>query len=168
MKRFQVVTKYSEFEKAVKDKNCNEVIIVIQGERDRKSLYDVISESRGGEEIIIDNIVSVFSSPTELKESIDLALNKRIVIRTIDGSFSTEDFEDVPAMEYLLNSIIEMTNCRQEKSNKKYPAGFLEVVERYMKRNISEVEAVNILSIQRAHFYRLLKDFGASRRREDN
>ncbi|AOY77714.1 hypothetical protein [Clostridium formicaceticum] len=94
-------------------------------------------------------------------------MEKSVVIRTKDGSLSTEDFEDVPAMGYLLNSIIEITNC-QEKSNKKYPAGFLEVVERYMEKNISEIKAINILNIQRAHFYRLLKDFGASRRRADN
>lgn len=167
MKKFQVVRKYSEFEKAIKDKDCCEVIVVIRVERDRQSLYDVISESRGGEEIIIDSIASVFSSPTEIKEVVDLALNKNIVIRTVDGSFSTEDFEDVPVMAYLLNSIIEITNY-QEKSNKKYPSRFLEVVERYMDRNISEIEATNILNIQRAHFYRLLRDFGASRRKVNN
>ncbi len=164
MKRFLVVRDYSEYEQAMKDSNGIEVIAVVSGERERKSLADVIRESKEGEEIEIDSIVNAFSSVIEIKEILDLAIERGVDIRTMDGSFSTEDMEDVPALGYLLNSIVELGgNVRNNKET--YPPRFLEVITEYLDRGITEVDACKILNIQRAQFYRLLKKFGIRRSR---
>lgn len=164
MKRFLVVSDYSEYEQAMKSSNDIEVIVAISGERERKSLADVIRESKEGEEIEIDSIVNAFSSAIEIKEILDLAIERGIDIRTMDGSFSTEDMEDVPALGYLLDSVIELGgNVRINKEI--YPSKFLEVVVGYLDRSITEVDACKVLSIQRAQFYRLLKKFGVRRSR---
>lgn len=164
MKRFLVVRNYSEYEQAMKASNGIEIIAVVSGERERKSLADVIRESKEGEEIEIDSIVNAFSTAIEIKEILDLAIERSVVIRTMDGSFSTEDMEDVPALGYLLNSIVELGgNVRNNKET--YPTRFLEVVNGYFGRDITEVDACKILNIQRAQFYRLLKKFGVRRSR---
>jgi len=164
MKRFLVVRDYSEYEQAMKASNGIEVIAVVSGERERKSLADIIRESKEGEEIKIDSIVNAFSSAIEVKEILDLAMERSVVIRTMDGSFSTEDMEDVPALGYLLDSVIELGG--NVGINKEiYPPRFLEVITGYLDRGITEVDACKILNIQRAQFYRLLKKFGVRRSR---
>ncbi|MBS4539453.1 hypothetical protein GOQ27_13335 [Clostridium sp. D2Q-11] len=166
MKRFLVVRNYSEYEQAIKYSSKVETITVISGERERKTLIDVIRASDSKEEIEIESIENAFTSVEEIKEAINLALEKGMVIRTKDGLFSTEDVEDVPALGYLLSSIIDMTS-RKQKLDKKYPAEFLEVVKKYMDKSISEVEALSELNVHRTQFYRLLKAFGASRKKID-
>jgi hypothetical protein len=147
-------------------KASNEIehIIVILNEKERLNLADVISRSDKGEEIEIESIVNAFSTVKEIQKTIELAVEKGIVIKTIDGSFSTEDMEDVPAMGYLLNSILELVED-VGTSKAIYPSGFSQVVTGYMDKNITEVEACRTLDIQRTKFYRLLKKFGASRGR---
>lgn len=164
MKRFLVVRDYSEYEQALEASNGFEVIAVVLGERERKSLADVTRESKEGEEIEIHSIVNAFSSAIEIKEILDLAIERGIVIRTMDGSFSTEDMEDVPALGYLLNSIVKLEGS-VINNKETYPPRFLEVVNGYLDRGITEVDACKILNIQRAQFYRLLKKFGVRRSR---
>ncbi|WP_041718937.1 hypothetical protein [Alkaliphilus oremlandii] len=79
MKRFLVVSDYSEYEQAMKASNGIEVIAVVSGERERKSLADVIRESKDVEEIEIDSIVNAFSSAIEVKEMDRLQLIGQII-----------------------------------------------------------------------------------------
>lgn len=123
MKRFLVVKDYSEYEQVIKGSNSIEVIAVVVGERERKSLVDIVRESNAAEEIEIYSIVNAFSSVIEIKETINLAIERGIVIKTMDGSFSTEDMEDVPALGYLLSSVVELgENVRNSKEI--YPLRF--------------------------------------------
>lgn len=162
--RYIVVNDFTEYV----DK-CNEnwdvrAIVALKGERDNKTLADVIKGSEKGQEIEIESITNAVSNTSEFVDTINLAIGKGVVLRTIDGSFSTEDIEDVPAMAYVFESITNLLNVDKSRTSI-YPKGFLKVISRYMSKNITESEACKILGIQRAQFYRLLKRAGAHRRR---
>lgn len=161
--RYIVVNDFTEY----MDK-CNEnwdvrVIVVLKGEKDNNTLADVIIGSEKGQEIEIESITNAVSNTSEFIDTINLAMEKGVVLRTTDGSFSTEDIEDVPAMAYVFESITNLLNVDKSRPSI-YPKGFLKVVGRYMNKNITESEACKLLGIQRAQFYRLLKRAGAHRR----
>ncbi len=162
--RYIVVNDFTEY----MDK-CNKnwdvrVIVVLKGEKDNKTLADVIKGSEKGQEIEIESITNAVSNTSEFVDTINLAMEKGVVLRITDGSFSTEDIEDVPAMAYVFESITSLLNADKSRPSI-YSKGFLKVVSRYMNKNITESEACKILGIQRAQFYRLLKRAGAHRRR---
>jgi DNA-binding NtrC family response regulator len=161
--RYIVVNDFTEYMH-----KCNEtwdirVIAVLKGERNIRTLADVISVCRRGQEIEIESIINAFSNALEFMETINLALEKGVVIKTMDGNFTTEDVEDVPAMAYVFKSITSLLNVDKFRASI-YPKGFLKVICRYMNKNITESEACRMLGIQRAQFYRLLKKAGARRR----
>lgn len=141
------------------------VIVALKGERDNMTLIDVIKGSEKGQEIEIESITNAVSNILEFIDTINLATEKGVVLRTTDGSFSTEDIEDVPAMAYVFKSITNLLDAAVKSRISVYPKGFLKVINRYMNKNITESEACRILGIQRAQFYRLLKRAGAQRRR---
>ncbi len=161
--RYIVVNNFTEYV----DK-CNEnwdvrVIVALKGERDNRTLADVIKSSEKGQEIEIESITNAVSNTSEFIDTINLAIGKEVVLRITDGGFSTEDIEDVPAMAYVFESITNLSNVDKSRASI-YPKGFLEVISRYMNKNITESEACNLLGIQRVQFYRLLKRAGAHRR----
>lgn len=162
--RYIVVNNFTEYVN-----KCNEnwdvrVIVALKGERDNRTLADVIKGSEKGQEIEIESITNAVSNTSEFVDTINLAIEKGVVLRITDGSFSTEDIEDVPAMAYVFESITNLLNADKHRPSI-YPKGFLKVISRYMNKNITESEACKLLGIQRAQFYRLLKRVGAYRRR---
>lgn len=162
--RYIVVNNFTEYVN-----KCNEnwdvrVIVALKGERDNRTLADVIKGSEKGQEIEIESITNAVSNTSEFVDTINLAIEKGVVLRITDGSFSTEDIEDVPAMAYVFESITNLLNVDKSRTSI-YPKGFLKVISRYMNKNITESEACKLLGIQRAQFYRLLKRVGAYRRR---
>jgi hypothetical protein len=162
--RYIVVNGFTEYMDKYNENWDAMVIVVLKGEKDNKTLADVIKGSERGQEIEIESITNAVSNILEFIDTINLATEKGVVLRTTDGSFSTEDIEDVPAMAYVFESITNLLNADKYRPSI-YPKGFLKVVSRYMNKDITESEACRLLGIQRAQFYRLLKRVGAHRRR---
>lgn len=162
--RYIVVNDFTEYVDKCDDNWDVRAIVALKGERDNKTLADVINCSEEGQEIEIESIRNAVSNASEFIDTINQAMEKGVVLRTTDGSFSTEDIEDIPAMAYVFESITNLLNADKSRTSI-YPKGFLKVVSRYMNKSITESEACKLLGIQRAQFYRLLKRAGAHRRR---